>query len=382
MLRDRHGVDFLWIFRSTRDTLITETYWENSKVILVPKPDSRMGILRSYVGYFNDLKNAVKVANRCYRADAIHAFDEPLMGLVAYLTSRTRKIPFVYQVTHLKEEETILHGKFHIYGSPVANYLKGKIGWLIRNWVLKRADLVFAVSAQMKELFIKYGVNSERIVVIQAGVDCSISIQENRISAKSTRESLGLLNSRVLFYMGTLSQFRKLDFMLDVVKQVSERFEDVKLIVVSGSAEDREWFKSQAEERSVGQRILMIETLPRNELHRYISVADICLAPYEPNVVHNCNSPTKLLEYLLMGKVIVGTNIPSQRDVIDKLGTGGYCVDHTVEAYSQAICRFFDRAQEISDADLARIQTYLRAERSFEAISEEVFNGYCRLPAA
>jgi len=375
ILRGRYDVNFLWVFRTTREESISETSWDNSKVILVPKPDFRSGLLKSYITYFKNLRAVMRLVDNCYRADVIHAFDEPLMGLVAYWASRKQKVPLVYQVTHLKEEETVLWGRYNVYGSPLKNVVRGKVGLIIRNWVLRRADMVFAVSDQMKELFIGYGVKADKIKVVQAGVNCGISVQDYKFAAKGIRESFGLEGNRVLFYMGTLSRFRKLDFMLDVLKQVSDKYDNVKLMVVSGNNDDKVWFKNEAEKRSVGEKIIMVDTVPRKDLYGYIEAADVCLAPYEPNLVHNCNSPVKLLEYLVMGKVIVGTNIPSQKDIIDKLDAG-YCVDHTVNAYSDAICKVFQNAKEIRSLDIERIQSYLRSQRSFEAIAEKVFDGY------
>lgn len=374
ILRARYHINFLWVFRSAKEENISETSWEHSKVILVQKPDATRGLLKSYIAYFNNLKVAMRLTAD-YRADVIHAFDEPLMGLVAYWTSRRKNIPLLYQVTHLKEEETLLYGRYNIYGSPLKNYVRGRIGLMIRNWVLKRAEMVFAVSDQMKELFIKYGVEPDKVKVVQAGVDCSISIEDVKLAAKDVRESLRLTDSRVLFYMGTLNRFRKLDFMLDVLDQVSKEYDNVKLLTVSGNFDDQVWFKEEAEKRGIGEKLIMVDTVARKDLYGYIEAADICLAPYAPNLVNNCNSPVKLLEYLLMGKMIIGTNIPSQKDIITKLGAG-YCVDHTVDAYSHAICKVFENSEESKSLDGDNIRSYLRSQRSFEAIAEKVFDGY------
>jgi len=378
ILKGRHDVNFLWVFRSARENCIIETSWNDSKVILVPKPDSRRGLIKSYIDYFRNLRAVITLAEKSYHAGLIHAFDEPLMGLMGYWASSRKKVPLVYQVTHLKEEETILGARHGIYGAPLKTYVRGKVGLIVRNWVLRRAEMVFAVSNQMKELFIRYGVEPDRIKVVQAGVDCNISVQDYGVAAKGIRKSLGLEGNRVLFYMGTLSRFRKLDFMLDVLKRVSDRYRTIKLMVVSGTRDDQNWFKAEARKRGVEDKVVMVDTVSRKDLYGYVAAADVCLAPYEPNLVNNCNSPVKLLEYLLMGKVIVGTNIPSQRNIVESLGAG-YCVEHTVAAYSDAICRLLDVSEESKPLDIERIHSYLKSERSFEAIAERVFDGYQRL---
>jgi glycosyltransferase involved in cell wall biosynthesis len=375
VLKKRHGFNFFWVFRSTKIRALKHTQWGEERMILVPKPLFIKSLFCSYINYFSDLQQAIKSVECCFNTDVIHVFDEPMMGIVAYLATRKIKVPLIYQVTHLKEEETILYAKYEIYGSPIKNFIRGKVGQFLRNWVLRRSEMVFAVSDQMKDLFITYGVKAERITVVPAGVNCTISPQLHDDAARQIRAQHHLEDKRVLFYMGTLSKFRKLDFILDILQKIRLRYKDVKLMVVSGSPDDVKWFKYEASKRGVEEHLTMIKTVPRQELYGYIRLADICLAPYAYNIVNNCNSPVKLLEYLLMERIIIGTNISSQDAIIGDLGAG-FSVNHTVDAYYDAIVKTFDDPCFNKFSNSKIIQNYLYNYRSFDAIAETIFFAY------
>jgi glycosyltransferase involved in cell wall biosynthesis len=378
VLKKRHGFNFFWVFRSTKNIALVHTKWDEDGMILVPKPVFIRSLFGSYISYFRNLQQVMKSVECCFNTDAIHVFDEPMMGLVAYLVKRKTKVPLIYQVTHLKEEETILYAKYKIYGSPVKNFIRGKVGLFLRNWILRRSEMVFAVSNQMKDLFITYGIKAERITVVPAGVNCSISPLMHDAAASQIRALHILEDKRVLFYMGTLSKFRKLDFILDIFQKIRLRYNDTKLMVVSGSPDDVKWFKCEASKRGVEEHLIMIKTVPRQELYGYIRLADICLAPYAYNIVNNCNSPVKLLEYLLMERVVIGTNILSQDSIINDLNAG-LSVDHTVDAYYDAIVNIFDDPCFNKFSNAGIIHKYLSSYRSFDAIAETIFIAYNNL---
>ncbi len=371
VLRDKYGITFFWVFRTTKEDEISEASWGSSKVVLIPKPDFRKGLVSQYIRYFANLKKAIRTISNRYHFNIIHVFDEPLMGFVGWLASRKNKVPLVYQVTHLKEEETLLYGKYNIYGLRLKNYLRGKVGLLIRNCILRRATVVFAVSDQMRDLFIRYDVKASKIKVIPAGIDCNTKPRDYEVAANKIRASLKLENKHILLYIGTLNRFRKLDFLLDVLKQVLKQYHDAILVVVGGSNEDRMWFKNEAEQKGVADQVILVDTVPRKEIYGYIKAADVCLSPYEPNIVQNCNSPVKLLDYLIMGRPVVGTDIPSQKNIINELDCG-FCVEHKIEPYAEAICKILNGYAP----NIKKIRKYLENYRSYEVLAAAISDAY------
>jgi len=295
-----------------------------------------------------------------------------MMGLASYLFSRKKSIPFIYQVTHLKEEETLLYVRAGINGHFIKNYLKGKFGFILRNWLLKKANIVFAVSLEMKKLFIDYGVQPSRIVVIPAAINFNISTERTSKEVSELSSKYKLAGSKVIFYMGTLNRFRKLDILLDILKRVNAQLNNTKLLVVGGTDSDREWFKSKVDEYGLGDKVVLTGLVDRNSLYSHIMLGDVCLAPYEKNIVNNCNSPVKLLEYIMMKRFVVGTNIPSQIWLISEY-QNGITVDHDAESFSKAIINYFERPKDIS-ADY--FTQWLEESRSFEAIGEIINDCY------
>jgi glycosyltransferase involved in cell wall biosynthesis len=94
------------------------------------------------------------------------------------------------------------------------------------------------------------------------------------------------------------------------------------------------------------------------------------VSPFFPSPILNSTSPTKVVEYMLMGRAVVANDHPEQRLVIDQSG-GGLCVPYDEAAFAQAIVRLLDSpqlAQEMGE----RGRRYVIEHRAYHAIADLV----------
>ena len=163
------GYRVSWIMPSEETKQVRAAYWGENRVWLIPKVRSTglVGLIKEYIAHLRSIQEAVsKALEELGEFDMVQVRDDPIMACVAWRLSQKKKIPFIYQVSHLKEEETILYARMKLYGNPGKNYLKGRAGLFIRNWLLRKADLVFPISDRMKETLAGYGVRRERMVTL------------------------------------------------------------------------------------------------------------------------------------------------------------------------------------------------------------------------
>lgn len=378
-----YGFNFTWIMPTKGTTEIEEINWNGSPTIVIPKirPQGITDLAQAYWRYLRYIQRASQLALKSYGPfHILQVRDDPAMAYVTWRLAKKLKLPFVYQISHLKEEETMMYAQMGIYGSPLKNKIQGKVGFMLRNFFLQRAELVFPISDQMRETLTHYGIPRKRMVTLPEGVDTSIIPAEYDDTAKEIRNKLGLEGKKVLIYVGTLNRFRQLDLLLRALKQARELVPDVHLLVVGGGkvANDLSWLKKTADELGVKNSVDFTGRVPRSEVPGYIRTADIGLSPFPPNRVLINNSPIKILEYLALEIPCVASNIPSQRQVIEE-SQGGLCVSHTEEEFAKAITKLLNLSGN-QRRQMGRVaRGYIKRFRDFRILAEIARKAYLDL---
>jgi glycosyltransferase involved in cell wall biosynthesis len=75
-----------------------------------------------------------------------------------------------------------------------------------------------------------------------------------------------------------------------------------------------------------------------------VEEADVCASPFFPTPVLRSTSPTKLVEYMAMGKAVVANDHPEQKRVIEESGAG-YCVPFEEQPFAAAIVKLLEDPQ-------------------------------------
>lgn len=105
--------------------------------------------------------------------------------------------------------------------------------------------------------------------------------------------------------------------------------------------------------------------------------ADVCVSPLYLSPIFEPASPTKLIEYMAMGKAVVANDHPEQRLVISESGAG-ICVPYQEEAFAAAIVDLLNdptRAMEMGKKG----RRYVEKHRTYKIITDIVENAYLRI---
>jgi len=364
-------------------TKIKETDWDGNPVILIPKTRTQgmIDVFQAYWGHLRYLQKASHLAFKRYGPfHIVQVRDDPAMAYIAWKLSKKKKIPFVYQLSHLKEEEVLMYSQMGLYGSRLKNWIMGQVGIAIRNRFLRKADIVFPISDQMKKTLAGYGVSLSKMVTLPEGVDTSIAPRNFDKKAQEIRKNLSLDDKEVIVYVGTMNRFRQLDFLFEVLKRILSRHPKAHLLMVGGGKEpeDLEWLQQRASALGVEENVTITGWVSREEVPAYIRASDLGVSPFAPNKVLINNSPIKPLEYLAMEIPVVATDIPEQRKILKGSG-GGVCVPWDVEKFAQAICNLLEEGEERKKLRGARGRQWVKENRDFRVLTQIVQNVYEKL---
>jgi glycosyltransferase involved in cell wall biosynthesis len=295
--------------------------------------------------------------------------DKFLAGILALVAARLFRIRFVYWLSFPIPEYYLLRARDGTARYPLLYLLRGwAFKWLLYRCLLPGADHVFVQSEQMRVDVAAAGIPLGKMTAVPMGVSVDM------FSAAESQQERRVLPAAVpcVLYLGTLDRARHLEFLIQVFARVRSKVPAARLYVV-GRGEDPDdltFLENEAARLELGASVVFVGQLPQVQALDYVREADVCVSPFYPSPVLRSTSPTKLVEYMAMGKAVVGNDHPEQRRVIEQSGAG-YCVPFEEEPFAEAIVRLLlDPAAARAMGERGR--HYAVEHRSYAVIADSV----------
>jgi glycosyltransferase involved in cell wall biosynthesis len=323
-------------------------------------------VRKHVLGILHDLKLFSLLKNGDYQI--IEVKDKFVSGMFAVIASRLFRKRFVYWLSYPIAED-YLHRADTVTGIYRLLYrIRGTaFKVLLYRVLLRAAHHIFVQSEQMRRDLAGEGVPVSKMTPVPMGVD--LGMFDSGAARMRSRVPAG---ERCILYLGTLARARKLDFLIRVLAKVRESIPDAKLYIVGGGNEpaDERALIDETARLGLESAVVMVGHVPRARALEYVRDADVCVSPFYPSPILNSTSPTKLVEYMAMGKPVVANNHPEQRLVIEQSG-GGYCVGWDETEFARAIVVLLsspDQAREMGE----RGRRYVTEHRSYARIADLV----------
>jgi len=337
--------------------------------------ESRMAKLRKN---FYDIGNDFKMFKLARKGqyDFIQVKDKFAAALMAILVAKIYKLKFFYWLSFPLPEAMLYRVQEGISRYPLVVYLRGRIlKFLLYKVIMPNADHIFVQSDRMKDDVADRGIAKDKLTPVPMGVALSrvpYTIEDPINS--SSRES-----SKMVVYLGALNRVRRIDFLIRAFGEVVSRVAGVKLYLVGAATEpiEENELKELAIELGIKDSIIFTGFLPMAEAWAYVRQADVAVSPFYPTPILRSTSPTKLVEYMAMGKPVVVNDHPDQKKVITESG-GGICVPYDEHAFATAIVEL------LNDPEQARImgtrgRLYIEQHRSYTVLATQLEQRYREL---
>lgn len=152
---------------------------------------------------------------------------------------------------------------------------------IVKSWVAKRADLVFALSDHLKGLLVEwFALPLSMIRVLPLGTDPR-EFRPDRALRARTRRALGLSDGDVvLVYSGKFIPDKGLDLLLRAVARLPGSAPIAKVLMVgSGSQAYQRHLERLSRELGLEGRVIFHRFVPREELAALYNAADVAVWP-------------------------------------------------------------------------------------------------------
>jgi glycosyltransferase involved in cell wall biosynthesis len=237
------------------------------------------------------------------------------------------------------------HGRFVVAGAllswltsvPLVLEYNGSEFWVSKHWdparfpgllrlceqaCLKTAFLIVVVSEALRDELLQQGVPQERILVNPNGVDPSVF--QPGCGGREVRTEFGFTSDKVVVcFVGSFGYWHGIAVLQHAIGMLLKRSKDCSvstnlrfLLVGDGvlQAETREALREYEQEGLV----VFTGLLPHEVIPGLLDASDILVSPHVPMPDGRpfFGSPTKLFEYMAMGKAIIASNLDQLAQVL------------------------------------------------------------------
>lgn len=299
----------------------------------------------------------------------IQVRDKYIAAVFGLFFSRIKGIPFVYWCSYPFPEHYIELSNNAVGWKRIYYRIHGEMGVaVLYRFVMRLSSHVFVQSSQMKRDIAAYGVSVCRMTPVPMGVP-------ERLLEWAESHPTSIVSGRVV-YLGTMASVRQLHVLIDAFALVHARYPLATLLMVGDGdhPHERLALEQQVAELGLREAVQFTGFVPIEDAWSYAASAAICISPIYPSRTLNCGSPTKLFEYMALGRPVVCNSHPDQTLVMAESNCG-LCVEWGSIEFSEAIIWMLEHPQEAEFMG-AKGPAWVRANRSYPVIAETVWRSY------
>ena len=299
------------------------------------------------------------------RPDILHAHlhEGVLVGWAVRTVLFWRHLPLIMDM------QGSLSGELSAYGACRRIPFLLKIFRLTEKLICRLPDFFFCSSEASRILLIKdFHVDERKISLLQDIVPEEIFQDQ---SQEICRRNNGIpLNRKVLIYTGSLLEGKGIGYVLEAMRALSSKREDLFWVLVGYPIENTKAF---LEQHMLSAICLLPGQVPYSDLSYWLAAADIAL---EPKSEDSGEASGKLLHYMAAALPVVCFPTVNNSEILS--GTGFFAENISQEAFTQAIVEALDDRSGAS-ARGRKNRTKARAGYSAISVAEKLYHIYSNL---
>jgi len=274
------------IYPEYRDTKRNEEVIDGVKIFRVKVlPASHGSIIIRLLNYFTLLITSIWIGiKKRNKFDILIASSPPLtIGIVGRILSGFYKIPWIFDIRDIWPDVAVEAGI--IKEKSLINWISAKIARYLYN----KSDHVTPVTNNKISKIKNYGVNPDKISIIENGIDSDLI--ENAI-ARNWRTKYSLENNFVLTYAGLIGKAQGVGIIIEAAKLLKDEI-DIHFLIV-GEGVDKKELIAQTKKSNL-KNITFIDNQPKEFIPSLLKTSDIAIIPLINNNLKDA-VPSKLLE--------------------------------------------------------------------------------------
>lgn len=279
------------------------------------------------MGYFSYTFSSLLKALFLKKPDIIIVTSPPIfVGISAWILSKVKRVPFVFEVRDLWPESAIATG---VLKSKYLITVLYRLEKLLYKDAQKIIVLTPAFELNINSRFPEF---SHKIEIITNGADFdSVSNQKN---IKNIKNKYGWLGKKVFAYFGAHGIANDLMQIIEVANIYKN--DNTLLFVLVGDGMQKEMLQKKAKFYHL-TNVQFIDPVPKHQVNDYIEAADICMATLKKSETFKTVYPNKVFDYLRCKKPVLVTIDGITRKLIESSKSGLYAEAGSSISLSKAV---------------------------------------------
>jgi colanic acid biosynthesis glycosyl transferase WcaI len=292
--------------------------------------------------------------------DVIILESHPLFNAIGgRILARYKHCPFIFMVSDLWPASAVALGALR------NRVLIQLAEWLERS-TYKRASLIWALSAGIRDGIIQCGIPQERVFLLTNGADLS---KFYPLPQKEARAELGWDERFTVLYAGTFGLSHGLTTVLEAAKRMQDH-PDIHFILVGDGAE-RADLVSKAQQWDL-KNVTFLDAQPHDRMPVVLAGADVCLVPMRNLALFEGRLPLKMFEVMACARpILLGVEGEARRLAEQEAQAAMYVEPENVEALVAGILYLQEYPEE---AMLLGVhgRTYVEARYNRDQLTAEL----------
>jgi glycosyltransferase involved in cell wall biosynthesis len=234
---------------------------------------------------------------------------------------------------------------------------------------------VIVVSDVLRDEVRATGVPANKLVVNPNGVDPSVFRPD--VDGRHVRRCLGLDSEVVIGFSGTFGAWHGIPTLAQALSLVQTARPGVRWLLI-GNGPLRTLVDATIDAHGLADRVYRLGMVPHAEMPSYLAACDVLVSPHgrQADGAEFFGSPTKLYEYMAVGRAIVASDVGQIGQVLTHDESALLVPPEDAGALARAIVRLVDdaglRARLGSSARAAAVASHTwrqNAERVLDCLS-------------
>lgn len=268
------------------------------------------GLVRKTLSHLSFMVSALVLGYaRLGAADVIIASSPSFFAVIsAWIMSRMRKIPFVFEVRDLWPAVFVDLG---VLTNPfVIRALES-----VEMFLYQRAALVVTVTEGFRKRLLARGLTPEKVVTITNGAAIESFTPGPRDNA--VRTELGLAGKFVVGYIGAHGISQGLELVLQAAQRLRDDADIVFLLVGEGA---RKRALLELREKLRLNNVIMLPAQAHQRVREYYCASDVCVVPLRQLALFGSFIPSKMFEIMACAVPVIGAVEGEAREILERSG--------------------------------------------------------------
>jgi len=263
------------------------------------------------------------------KPDIVYAVSTPLtVGLLGYIISRLRGVPFIFEVTDVWPDAAVACG-------VVKSNTLIKLAGMLEMFCYKKAAHIIGLTQGICDNIIAKGINRNKVSLLTNGVDFTLfNSSVNNSTISEVRAKFGFGSKFIAMYMGAHGAYNALETIVEAAVFLKGDFRFLFVFIGDGDAKPT---LQRLVTTNGLNNVMFLQPIPRSESASLLSSADAFLLPNRKGAFFTGNLPNKLFDFLASGRPVIVAGAGETPELVLAAKCGIICAAEDSKAMAEAL---------------------------------------------